>query len=68
MPSITLPPEKSPPLGPLRIAQAAMRHSKPELTANVYTDPKLLDVAGALNALPAFETPASESMVDCGRA
>jgi integrase len=46
---------------PLRIAQAAMRHSKPELTANVYTDPKLLDVAGALNALPAFDAavPAS---------
>jgi len=36
----------------LRTAQAAMRHSKPELTANVYTDEKLLDVAGALNALP----------------
>jgi integrase len=39
---------------PLRTAQAAMRHSKPELTANIYTDPKLLDVAGALNALPAL--------------
>ena len=38
----------------LRTAQAAMRHSKPDLTANVYTDPKLLDVAGALNALPAL--------------
>lgn len=37
---------------PLRTAQAAMRHSDPSLTANVYTDPKLLDVAGALNALP----------------
>ena len=36
----------------LRTAQAAMRHSKPELTANIYTDPKLLDVAGAINALP----------------
>lgn len=36
----------------LRTAQAAMRHSKPDLTANVYTDPKLLDVAGALDALP----------------
>ncbi|HEX8914193.1 MAG TPA: hypothetical protein VF796_17725 [Humisphaera sp.] len=36
----------------LRTAQAAMRHSKPELTANVYTDPRLLDVAGALAALP----------------
>jgi integrase len=39
---------------PLRTAQAAMRHSKPELTANIYTDPKLLDVAGALEALPAL--------------
>ena len=39
---------------PLRTAQAAMRHSKPELTANVYTDPRLLDVAGALAALPAL--------------
>jgi integrase len=39
---------------PLRTAQAAMRHSKPELTANIYTDPKLLDVAGAIDALPAL--------------
>jgi len=37
---------------PLRTAQAAMRHSTPTLTANVYTDPKLLDVRGALNVLP----------------
>ncbi|MFQ5495021.1 MAG: tyrosine-type recombinase/integrase, partial [Phycisphaerae bacterium] len=41
---------------PLRTAQAAMRHSKPELTANVYTDPRLLDVAGAIDALPALAT------------
>ena len=39
---------------PLRTAQAAMRHSKPELTANIYTDPKLLDIAGAIDALPAL--------------
>ena len=39
---------------PLRTAQAAMRHSDPSLTANVYTDPKLLDVAGALDALPSL--------------
>lgn len=39
---------------PLRTAQAAMRHSKPELTANIYTDPKLLDIAGAINALSAL--------------
>jgi len=29
-----------------RTAQAAMRHSKLDLTMNVYTDPKLLDVRG----------------------
>ena len=39
---------------PLRTAQAAMRHSDPSLTANVYTDPKLLDIGGALDALPAL--------------
>jgi integrase len=37
-----------------RTAQAAMRHSKIDLTMNVYTDPKLLDVRGALDALPAL--------------
>ncbi len=39
---------------PLRTAQAAMRHSDPSLTANVYTDPRLLDVAGAMDALPSL--------------
>ncbi len=39
---------------PLRTAQAAMRHSQPELTANIYTDPKLLDLAGAIDRLPAL--------------
>ena len=39
---------------PLRTAQAAMRHSDPRLTAHTYTDPKLLDVAGALAALPSL--------------
>jgi integrase len=37
-----------------RTAQAAMRHSDLKLTMQVYTDPRLLDVAGALNALPAL--------------
>lgn len=37
---------------PLRTAQAAKRHSDPSLTANVYSDPKLLDVAGAVASLP----------------
>ena len=35
-----------------RTAQAAMRHGSLDLTMNTYTDPKLLDVAGALEALP----------------
>jgi integrase len=35
-----------------RVAQAAMRHSTIDLTMSVYTDPKLLDVARALDALP----------------
>jgi integrase len=38
----------------LRTTQAAMRHSNPTLTANVYTDQKLLDVQGALDALPSL--------------
>jgi hypothetical protein len=37
---------------PLRTAQEAMRHSDPKLTAMIYTDPRLLDVHGALDALP----------------
>ena len=37
-----------------RTAMAAMRHSKIDLTMNIYTDPALLDVAGAVNSLPAF--------------
>jgi len=37
-----------------RVAQAAMRHSTLELTMNIYTDPRLLDVAGAIDALPTF--------------
>jgi len=37
-----------------RTAQAAMRHSDIRLTMQTYTDPKLLDVRGALDALPAL--------------
>lgn len=49
---------------PLRTAQAAMRHSDPKLTANVYTDPALLDVAGALDSLPSLPLDPQ----DCGEA
>jgi len=37
-----------------RTAQAAMRHSKLDLTMSVYTDPRLLDVAGAMDVLPSL--------------
>lgn len=37
-----------------RVAMAAMRHSALELTMNVYIDPVLLDVAGAVESLPDF--------------
>lgn len=40
-----------------RTAQAAMRHSDITLTMNLYTDPRLLDVASALNALPRLRIP-----------
>ena len=37
-----------------RTAMAAMRHSRIDLTMNYYTDPVLLDIAGAVEALPDF--------------
>ena len=46
---------------PLRTTQAAMRHTDPKLTANVYTDPKLLDVHRALDALPSLPLPAGST-------
>jgi hypothetical protein len=42
-----------------RTAQAAMRHSSIDLTMNVYTDPRVLDVRGALDALPQLPLDAS---------
>ena len=35
-----------------RTAQSAMRHSDPKLTANVYQDPRILDLSGAVESLP----------------
>ena len=37
-----------------RTAQQAMRHSDIKLTMGVYTDPRLLDVRGAVESLPAI--------------
>ena len=44
-----------------RTAQAAMRHSNINLTMNVYTDPKLLDIQGALDSLPSLNLNPSPS-------
>ena len=45
----------------LRTAQAAMRHSDPKLTANIYTDPRLLDVHGAVEALPTLSLSSTQT-------
>ena len=44
-----------------RVAQSAMRHSKMDLKMNVYTDPKLLDVHGALDVLPTLQPAEQET-------
>ena len=40
----------------IQVAQRAMRHSDPKLTANIYTHLGLLDVSGAIQALPMFNS------------
>ena len=51
----------------LQVAQRAMRHSTPTLTANVYTHLGLLDVAGAVGKLPCIggveSTPVADEQV-----
>lgn len=55
-----------------RTAQAAMRHSAINLTMNTYTDSRMLDVRGALDALPSLpsarleKTPPRGSKEVCG--
>ena len=51
-----------------RTAQAAMRHSDIKLTMGVYTDPKLLDVRGALDALPLLSLPGEQPEKETVRA
>ena len=51
-----------------RTAQAAMRHSSLDLTMNVYTDPELLDVAGAMEALPVLSVSESAERDSAARA
>ncbi len=44
-----------------------MRHSTIDLTMSTYTDPRLLDVAGALEALPALPLGAEDGHFDSAR-
>ena len=47
----------------LQVAQRAMRHSDPKLTANIYTHLGLLDVAGAIQAIRTMNRkPKSETV------
>ena len=46
-----------------RTAQAAMRHSNINLTMTTYTDPRLLDVHGAMDSLPALPLNSEPSLV-----
>ena len=45
-----------------KVAQIAMRHSDIRLTMETYTAPKLFDVAGALEALPAFNPTSTHDL------
>jgi len=51
-----------------RVAQAAMRHSSIDLTMNVYTDPLLLDVHGALDSLPTLSLDGAPQSVESNEA
>ena len=42
-----------------RTARAAMRHSDIQLTTGIYSDPRLLDVRGALDSLPTLRLAVS---------
>jgi hypothetical protein len=53
---------------PPRTAQAAMRHGDIRLTMNVYTDPKLLDVRGALDVLPSLPLDGGQGQGEAMRA
>ena len=48
-----------------RVAQAAMRHSKLELTMTTYTDARLLDTAGAVESLDVLK-PSKADPIDVG--
>ena len=49
-----------------RTAQAIMRHSDIRLTLGIYTDPRLLDEASALDALPKMDASETEELCFTG--
>jgi integrase len=49
---------------PPRVAQQLMRHSDIHLTMEVYTDPKLFDLQGAVEAIPSVASVASSVAQD----
>jgi len=51
-----------------RTAMACMRHSKLELTMTTYTDPRLLDTAGAVERLPDLPLDAGDRTETAARA
>lgn len=46
----------------LRTAQRLARHSRPELTSNIYTDPHLLDMRGAMEKLGGLQSKSGKSV------
>ena len=45
----------------MHFAQATMQHADINLTMNVYTDPRLLDVRGAMDTLPTLPLDGNRS-------
>jgi len=48
----------------LRTAMELMRHTDARLTTHIYTDPRLLDTAAAINALPRLVPPPDDRETD----
>ena len=51
----------------MRVAQQLMRHSDIRLTTNVYADPKLFDLQGAVESIPSVPSVAPSVAHDPGQ-
>ena len=51
---------------PLQVAQRAMRHSDPRLTANCYTHPGLMDISGAVNVISGVVSAGKKDVGEAG--